>query len=201
MKIITLIATAAALGMTAPIATAQEDTETPGKRPWKHGPPPLHNMDPGMKDRFREASRAAMQDPEIQALKEKADKAAKEFREAMRKAIAEADPELAREVREKVGEWKADRQSKDGNHMPKGLRNLPEEERDRLLAARKIAMQAPAVQDAKAALDAAGDGANRREAVKKFRETLHKAILTADPTLADTLDKIGPHGGRPKDVE
>jgi Ni/Co efflux regulator RcnB len=185
MKTTLLIIAAVALGLTAPEAAAQQEKGESGKRPWKGGPPALRDMDQDMRERFRKASRAAMEDPEIQALKKKADDAAKAFREAMRKAVAEADPELAREVREKVGAWKQ------GKHMPKGLRNLPEEERDRLMAARKIAMQAPSVQDSKSALDAAGDGPEKREAAERYREVLREAILTADPSLKDTLENIG----------
>ena len=65
-------------------------------------------------------------------------------------------------------------------------------ERDRITAAREIAKQAPAVQSAEAAMKAAQTPEARRDAGKNFQKAMRDAMLTADPSLADILDKIKP---------
>ena len=58
--------------------------------------------------------------------------------------------------------------------------------------ARAIAKQAPAVQSAEAKLKSATTPEERHQAGKEFHEAMRNAILTADPTLADLLDKKQP---------
>jgi hypothetical protein len=72
------------------------------------------------------------------------------------------------------------------------IQKLPPAERDRLAAAREIAKQAPAVQSAEAAMKAAQTPEARRDAAKNFQKAMHDAMITADPSLADILDKIKP---------
>ena len=77
--------------------------------------------------------------------------------------------------------------------MESAIQKLPPAERDRLQAAREIAKQAPAVQSAEAAMKSAQMPEERREAAKNFQKAMREAMLTADPSLADILDKIKPH--------
>ena len=55
-----------------------------------------------MKEKFKAARDELLQDPEMKALKEKADQAGKEFREAMRNAMLTADPSLADVLQQKT---------------------------------------------------------------------------------------------------
>ena len=138
-----------------------------------------------------------MKDPKIQALREKAEAASKELRDAMRDAIATKDPELAAQLGEVLKTKEKESATKDKKHLPAGqieatIQKLPPAERDRITAAREIAKQAPAVQSAEAAMKAAQTPEARRDAGKNFQKAMRDAMLTADPSLADILDKIKP---------
>ena len=138
-----------------------------------------------------------MTDPKIQALREKAEAAGKELRDAMRDAIAAKDPELAAQLSDVLKTKEKDPSTKEKKSRPAGqvesaIQKLPPAERDRLTAAREIAKQAPAVQSAEAAMKAAQTPEARRDAAKNFQKAMRDAMLTADPSLADILDKIKP---------
>jgi urease accessory protein UreF len=81
--------------------------------------------------------------------------------------------------------------------MESAIQKLPPAERDRLQAAREIAKQAPAVQSAEAAMKSTQTPEERREAAKNFQKAMRDAMLTADPSLADVLDKIKPPKAEP----
>jgi hypothetical protein len=139
-----------------------------------------------------------MKDPKIQALREKAEAASKELRDAMRESIASKNPELAAKLGDFVKSKEKESGAKEKKHRPAGqmesaIQKLPPAERDRLQAAREIAKQAPAVQSAEAAMKSAQMPEERREAAKNFQKAMREAMLTADPSLADILDKIKPH--------
>jgi hypothetical protein len=138
-----------------------------------------------------------MKDPKIQALREKAEAAGKELRDAVRDAIATKDPELATQLSEVLKKKEKDPATKEKKYRPdaqgeSALQKLPPAERDRLTAAREIAKQAPAVQSAEAAMKAAQTPEARRDAAKTFQKAMRDAMITADPSLADILDKIKP---------
>ncbi len=147
-----------------------------------------------IRDRFRELHAEAMQDPKIQELRAKAEAAGKEFREAMREAMSARDPELAEKVRSHFEKrWKKDGDAKPWKQkLENAVKSLPPAEKDRFEKAREIAKQAPAVQEAEAKLQAAQSPEERREAGKELQEAMRAAMLTADPSLADVLDKIRP---------
>jgi hypothetical protein len=69
---------------------------------------------------------------------------------------------------------------------------IPPKERDRMEKARAIAKQAPVVQSAEAKLKSATTLEERHQAAKEFHEAMRHALLTADPTLSDLLDKQHP---------
>lgn len=138
-----------------------------------------------------------MKDPKIQALREKAEAAGKELRDAMRDAIAAKDPELAAQLSDVLKTKEKDPSTKEKKYRHAGqieeaIQKLPPVERDRLTAAREIAKQAPAVQSAEAAMKAAQTPEARRDAAKNFQKAMRDAMLTADPSLADILDKMKP---------
>ena len=155
-----------------------------------------------MKEKFQAARDELLQDPEMKALKEKADQAGKEFRDAMREAMMNRDPELAKQVGDFFESRKKqfeERKKNDGDrpkkHKDKGESSkppIPPEQRDRMEKAREIAKQAPAVQSAEAKLKAAQTPEERAAAGKEFREAMRNAMLTADPSLADVLEQKAP---------
>ena len=200
MKIRTQLLLATALFATTLATNAQNPPPQPKDKSDKPGEKWRQKFTEGMpeemRQRFEAAREEVLQDPEIQALKKKAEEAGKEFRDAMREAMTERDPELS----EKVRTFFEERKKNAGDH-PKPRKELqaeskkppiPPEQRDRMEKAREIAKQAPAVQSAEAKLKSATTPEERREAGKEFHEAMRNAILTADPTLADLLDKKQP---------
>lgn len=156
----------------------------------------MEGMPEEMRTRFEAAREEVLKDPELQALKKKAEEANKEFREAMREAMTERDPELSEKVRTFFEERKknfGDRpKPRKDRQAEAGKPPIPPEQRDRMEKARSIAKQAPAVQSAEAKLKSATTPEERHQAGKEFHEAMRNAILTADPTLADLLDKKQP---------
>ena len=64
------------------------------------------------------------------------------------------------------------------------LTKLPREEREKLQAAHEKAMQDPTVQAAREKL---------KQARKEFRESMHAAMLKADPAVEPILSKLPKH--------
>lgn len=199
MKIRTQLLLAAVLVATT-LATNGQSPQPPMEKPEKPGEKWrqkfMEGMPEEMRTRFEAAREEVLKDPELQALKKKAEEAGKEFRDAMREAMTERDPELS----EKVRTFFEERKKNAGDH-PKPRKEfqaeskkplITPEQRDRMEKAREIAKQAPAVQSAEAKLQAATTPEERREAGKEFHEAMRNAILTADPALADLLDKKHP---------
>jgi len=186
------------------LATAQQPPSTPpsGKEPdkaksadWKQQRDFIEGLPEDVRKRFTEAREEAMQDPKIQALRQKVEAASKELRDAVRQSIAEKDPTLATQIADRMKTHSNDSKNKEKKSRPEGesvsaIQKLPPAERDRLEAARQIAKQAPAVQSAEAAMKSAQTPEARHEAGKNFQKAMHDAILTVDPSLADVLDQI-----------
>ncbi len=201
--IIPLLALAALCGSSS-IASAQQPAGTPPAREekdkpmdWKKYRDQMEKLPEDVRKRFHEAKEEAMKDPEIQALREKTESAAKELREAMRKVISEKNPDLAEQLTTYFKTSQSEPKSKDKKPHPTAkfeetFKKLPPAERTRLEAAREIAKQAPAVQSAEAAMQSASSPEARHEAAENFRKAMRDAMITADPSLADVLDKIKP---------
>jgi len=200
----TLLAITALCGSSL-LATAQQPAATPsaadsqkqGPGGWRKHREFIEGLPEDVRNRFKEAREEAMKDPKIQALREKAEAAGKELRDAMRDAITAKDPELAAQLSDVLKTKEKDPSTKEKKSRPAGqvesaIQKLPPAERDRLTAAREIAKQAPAVQSAEAAMKAAQTPEARRDAAKNFQKAMRDAMLTADPSLADILDKIKP---------
>jgi hypothetical protein len=198
----TLLAITALCGSSL-VATAQQpitkpsaaDSQKQGSGEWRKQREFIEGLPEDVRNRFKEAREEAMRDPKIQALREKAEAAAKELRDAMRDAIATKDPDLAAQLGEALKGKEKESGTKEKKHRPAGqieeaMQKLPAAERDRLTAAREIAKQAPSVQSAEAAMKAAQTPEARRDAAKNFQKAMRDAMLTADPSLADILDKI-----------
>lgn len=157
----------------------------------------MEGLPEDVRNRFKQAREEVMKDPKIQELRDKAEAANKDFREAMRSAIAAKDPELGTKLEEFVKSKGFESGQKDKMKRPTGqkeqsLKKLAPAERSKLDAAREIAKQAPAVQSAEAAMKAATTPEARRDAASAFQEAMHDAMITADPSLAEILDKIKP---------
>jgi len=201
-----LAASLFAITLSTNAQTPPPSKDKPGKHGEKWREKFMEGMPEDMRTRFEAAREAALQDPELQALKKKAEEAGKEFRDAMREAMTERDPELSEKVRTFFEERK-----KNAGDRPKPRKErqaesekpiIPPEQRDRMQKAREIAKQAPAVQSAEAKLKAATTPEERHQAGKEFHEAMRNAILTADPTLADLLDKKHPpQNPEPKSAE
>jgi len=200
----TLLAITALCGSSL-LATAQQPAATPsaadsqkqGPGEWRKHREFIEGLPEDVRNRFKEAREEAMKDPKIQALREKAEAAGKELRDAMRDAIAAKDPELAAQLSDVLKTKEKDPSTKEKKYRHAGqieeaIQKLPPVERDRLTAAREIAKQAPAVQSAEAAMKAAQTPEARRDAAKNFQKAMRDAMLTADPSLADILDKMKP---------
>lgn len=186
------------------LATAQQPPSPPpsGKEPdkaksedWKQQRDFIEGLPEDVRKRFKEAREEAMQDPKIQALRQKVEAASKELRDAVRQSIAEKDPSLATQIADRMKTHSNDSKNKEKKSRPDGgsesaIQKVPPAERDRLEAARQIAKQAPAVQSAEAAMKSAQTPEARREAGKNFQKAMRDAILTVDPSLADVLDQI-----------
>jgi hypothetical protein len=200
----TLLAITALCGSSL-LATAQQPAATPsaadsqkqGLGEWRKHREFIEGLPEDVRNRFKEAREEAMKDPKIQALREKAEAAGKELRDAMRDAIATKDPDLAAQLSDVLKTKEKDPSTKEKKSRPAGqvesaIQKLPPAERDRLTAAREIAKQAPAVQSAEAAMKSAQTPEARRDTAKNFQKAMRDAMLTADPSLADILDKMKP---------
>ena len=207
-----LLLVAALFGATL-TTQAQNPPPPPGDKPggkWRDKF--SEGMPEEMKVKFQAARDELLQDPEMKALKEKAEQAGKEFREAMREAMMNRDPDLAKQVGDFFESRKKqfeDRKKNDGDR-PKKYKDkgeaskppIPPEQRDRMEKAREIAKQAPAVQSAEAKLKAAQSPEERAAAGKEFREAMRNAMLTADPSLVDVLEqKAAPTPPEPMPAE
>lgn len=205
MKSITSLLAIAALAGSPLVATAQQPATTPPAKAdsdkhkdWKKHREFMEGLPEDVRKRFKEAKEEAMKNPEIQALREKAEAASKELRDAVRNAIAEKNPDLAEQLANHLKTKDGEPKEKDKKHRKSDkpeaapAKKLPPEERSRLEAAREIAKQAPSVQSAEAAMKAATTPEARRDAAGNFQKAMHEAILTADPSLADVLEKIKP---------
>jgi len=178
----------------APSPEASKSEKPDGPRPGYRFERMAESLPEDIRDRFRKLHEEAMQDPKIQELRAKAEAAGKEFREAMRETMRSRDPELADKVRSHFEKrWKKDGDAKPWKQkIEEALKTLPPQEKDQFERAREIAKQAPAVQAAEAKLQAAQSPGERREAGRELREAMRAAMLTADPSLGNVLDKLRP---------
>lgn len=153
------------------------------------------NMPPEIRKRFEAAREKALQDPQIQELKKKADAATEEFLKAMRESMMKADPGLADIVKEHFGGGKA----KDGKmgDLP-GFANLSETDREKLMAAREKAKDDPSVKAAETAKTNAKTPDERRAATEEFHKAMKEALLKADPGIGPILDQLKPPAPPPK---
>lgn len=156
--------------------------EKPGSK-WRD------RLPPEVLKRFADARKKALEDPQIQALRETAGKANKEFFAAMRKKMIEIDPGLADLVKDRLKEGGG---PGFGKGKDNGFASLEEGERQRLMAARTVAKNDPGVQAAEQKKNAAQTPEERMTALKEYRRAMDEAILKADPSLAPVLEKIKP---------
>lgn len=184
-----------------PEATAKPERERWGGRHDRM----TEGLPEDVRTRFRELREEALRDPEIAELRVKAEVAWKDFRDSMRAVIQERDPELAKTVRAHFEKrWGQNgRRGPDGKKAEPGAPTpIPPENRDRIERAQEIARQAPAVQSARAAMQAAQSPEARREAGREFQKAMRAAMLTADPSLIDVIDSLPrKRGGGPAEAK
>jgi hypothetical protein len=155
----------------------------------------LENLTPENRARFEKAREQALQDPKISALREQAEKSNREFFDAMRQKMNEIDPGLEAIVKEGMGKQKNDKPGngeKGGRGPDRGLANLNEGERQRLMAARESSKNDPAVVAAQEKRNKATTQEERMQAGMEFAKAMREAILKADPSMAAVLEKIQP---------
>jgi hypothetical protein len=75
----------------APIARSQDEEQGRRGRRWEQR---LANLSPEERQKVQAAHRKAMQEPSVQAAREKMRQAHKEFRDAMHGAMLKADPSI-----------------------------------------------------------------------------------------------------------
>jgi len=153
----------------------------------------MEKLPPEIRGRFEAARDKAMQDPNIQELKKKAETAGEEFRKAMREAIVKADPGLAEIVKERLKDKM--KGGKPGERP--GFANLGESDRQKLMAAREKAKEDPAVQAAENLKTEAKTPEGRHAAMEQFHQAMKAALLKADPTIGPILDQLKPPQGTP----
>lgn len=143
----------------------------------------MERMPEELKERFKAAREAAMNNPEVVALREKAEASAKEFHAAMREEMQKIDPGLKESV---VGIFKEQKGS------GKRIWSLTDGEKEKLAAARETAKNSPAVTEAAEAMKTSKTPEEREAARSKFHEAMRAAVLEIDPSLEGLLEKIKP---------
>jgi hypothetical protein len=136
------------------------------------------------RERFRVAREKALEDPKMQELHKKAQRARREFFNAMRNKMLVIDPGLAEIVRKYAVErraWKV---------WP-GLGNLSDQEREKVLRAMEKVESDPAAEAAKQKRWEAATNDERKAATEKYRQVLRGAMAKVDPTIVPILDKLG----------
>ena len=154
----------------------------------------LKNLSEPDRRRFEESREKANRDPEIAKLREKAELANKAYFEAVRAKIREMDPGLEEVIQKAMQErWKKGKgwhDKGDKEYGKKQISKLSEDEKSRLDSAQKIARSTPAVQKADEQRRAAQTPEERRAAASAYRQAMREAILAADPSLKEVLEKL-----------
>lgn len=171
--------------------------QTSGDRQSPRDPPAQRETDPDdsssrfleglseeTRERFRVAREKALEDPKMQELHKKAQRARREFFKAMRDKMLEIDPGLAQIVREHAVQrraWKVWR----------GFGSLSDQEREKVLGAMEKVESDPTVEAAKQKWWEAATSDERKAATENYRQLLRRAMAKVDPTIVPILDKLG----------
>lgn len=91
MKLFTTMSILAIAVQLAPLVQAQDEEQGRRGRRWEQR---LENLSPEERQKLQTARQTAMQDPSVQAARDKMRQAHKEFRDAMRAAMLKADPSI-----------------------------------------------------------------------------------------------------------
>ncbi len=145
--------------------------------------------------KYREVSRRINADPAVAVLHSKLEEARRNYREAFKTAMEKEDPGLLKEY-EVIRQFQMSGRQQPWNGMPSqrstpdNYSHLTEAEKKQLDAARREAMQSAVVKDARIKRNEAKDEEQRSNAVKAYREVLHKAMIEADKEVEDLLKKL-----------
>jgi hypothetical protein len=161
-----------------PPAQRGRDSDEDSSSSWLEGLPEE------TRERFRVAREKALEDPKMQELHKKAQRARREFFNAMREKMLVIDPGLAEIVRKYAVErraWKV---------WP-GFGSLSDQEREKVLRAMEKVESDPAAEAAKQKRWEAATKDERKAATEKYRQVLRGAMARVDPTIVPILDKLG----------
>ena len=181
--------------LAVPVPAQNDQAQRPGPGAdgpgWKkhgrpHGPPPEARLSPDEQRRLSAAREKAKNDPTVRSLREARDAVEKQLEAAMRGVMLSTDPALA-PVLDKIEAARA--RAKD---MRGRFEALTPQQRDQLKKARRAAKDDPAVQAARAKLDAAQDPQAKQAAAKEMHEAMRVAVLKSNPELAPLLDQLRP---------
>ena len=178
----------------------------------EHGP--MTALSPEEKTKVKAAhDKAIQQDPTLEQKMKDARQAMENARQEMHAAMIKVDPTvepiLAKMMPPKWGgrhegggapapnqspgvgakPWHQGGQS--GEHG-KGMENLNESERQKLMSLRETVKQDPAVQAAHEALKSAATPEAREQEQQKLRDAMHAAMIKADPSIEPILEKMHP---------
>jgi hypothetical protein len=157
---------------------AQRERDSDESSSWVEGLPEK------TRERFRVAREKALEDPKMQELHKKAQRARREFFNAMRDKMLVIDPGLAEIVRKYAVErraWKV---------WP-GFDSLSDQEREKVLRAMEKVESDPAAEAAKQKRWEAATNDERKAATENYRQILREAMAKVDPTVVPILDKLG----------
>jgi len=192
-KLTLLMAALFALSASLPAQDNQPPPPGPGAGGpgWKkhgrpYGPPPEAGLSPDEQRRLSAAREKAKNDPTVRSLQEARAAVEKQLELAMRGVMLSADPSLA-PVLDKIEAARGRAKEMRGK-----FEALTPEQRDQLKQARRAAKDDPAVQAARAKLDAAQDREAKWAAAKEMREAMQAAVLKSNPDLAPLLDQLRP---------
>jgi len=152
----------------------------------------LRGLSDADRARVEDARQKALQDPAIAALRDKAMQANREFMEALQAKVKEIDPQAEEILRNNMPSPRNNRAQTDRPATRPQQAQLSESERTRLEAARKVAEESPKLK----AVQELRTNAKSREEFQAAREAyikaLREAVLEADPSLKDVIDKAMP---------
>lgn len=183
-------------------------------------------LDEEQKRRVREALRQAWTDPAVVSAREEVRVATESYQEAIRKAVGEADPDVAQalrrlqsinesEVRRRIGSPPMAARPRRGLPYPMSppgfVERLPSDLRERFQEAEKQARDTEEVRQAREALEELREEdeelrERRMELHRRLRMATLDAMVEIDPSLEHLRERLlefrrrsgGPRGGRPK---
>jgi hypothetical protein len=153
-------------------------------RPWDA------NLPPELRARVKAAKDKALQDPQLQKLRDEAQQKMAAYWSALKEGILKADPGLKDEFQKLKGEHPAWQRPMRKDNGASGMANLGDSEKQQLANAHRVAENDPSVIAAKTKMDATSDPSQHRAAEETYHQAMHTAMLKVDPSLQPILEKL-----------